>query len=80
MKSWVVPYQFTLIQCYKLNTFIKNHLIKCCSYYIEVIGDFIENALVEEYKLIKKIIPVESEEDNDVAKSRIYLRYLRIRK
>lgn len=46
-------------------------LIKC---YIEVIGEFIENELVKQYSLIRKIIPVGSEEDDNIAKSRIYLR------
>ncbi|GET01323.1 protein FAM172A-like [Rhizophagus clarus] len=39
----------------------------------EVIGEFIENELVKSYNLIKKIIPVGSEEDDNIAKSRIYM-------
>ncbi|RIA94935.1 Arb2 domain-containing protein, partial [Glomus cerebriforme] len=38
----------------------------------EVIGEFIESELVKKYNLVKKIIPVGSEEDDNTAKSRIY--------
>ncbi|POG71700.1 hypothetical protein GLOIN_2v1774561 [Rhizophagus irregularis DAOM 181602=DAOM 197198] len=41
----------------------------------DVIGEFIENELVEQYNLIRKIIPVELKEDDNIAnaKSRIYI-------
>lgn len=52
-------------------------LIKC---YIDVIGEFIENELVEQYNLIRKIIPVELKEDDNIAKSRIYMRYIQNKK
>lgn len=54
-------------------------LIKC---YIDVIGEFIENELVEQYNLIRKIIPVELKEDDNIAnaKSRIYIRYIQNKK
>ncbi|RGB31756.1 Arb2 domain-containing protein [Rhizophagus diaphanus] len=39
----------------------------------DVIGEFIENELVKQYNLIRKIIPVELKEDDNIAKSRIYI-------
>ncbi|CAG8672926.1 7461_t:CDS:2 [Acaulospora morrowiae] len=43
----------------------------------EVIGEHIENELVSEYGLLRRVIPVELEEDEDALKSRIYLRQAR---
>ena len=48
-----------------------------------MIGEFIENELVEKYNLVRQSIPVkqkeDDEEDNNV-ESRIYLRYLQNKK